>query len=186
MGLSKEKIVNNAKKYYSSGEEYGFMNDALIEALGDSIVSAPASTRTDLHNAFEGGLIDHMLKTTVYAVKLNGILPEDQQVDKASLVRVCCLHQIGKANLYKPTTENWQHKKGIMYDFNNELTSMRIGERSAHLAMSNGITLSEEEYQAILNFDKENDKQAQYHTTTLGVILRQANELAIMEQKANV
>jgi hypothetical protein len=37
------------------------------------------------------------------------------------------------------------------------------------------------------NHDKDDsDKQAKWHSTTLAVILRQANELAILEEKSNV
>jgi hypothetical protein len=74
-----------------------------------------------------------------------------------------------------------------MYEFNEDLVSMRIGERSVHYAISNGVSFTEEEYQAILNHDKDDtDKQAKWHSDTLGVVLRQANELAIMEEKTRV
>jgi hypothetical protein len=74
-----------------------------------------------------------------------------------------------------------------MYEFNNELTSLSVGERSAVYALSNGVALTEEEFQAIVNHDKDDsDKQAKWHSTTLGVILKQANELAIMEEKASI
>ena len=73
-----------------------------------------------------------------------------------------------------------------MYEFNDDVTSMSVGERSAIYAMSNGIELSETEFQAIVNHDKDDsDKQSKWHTETLGVILRQANELAILEEKNN-
>jgi hypothetical protein len=184
MSLTTERITKNTKKFFQTGEEYGFMNDELMKFLGADIVGAPASTRKDMHNAFNGGLIDHLLKVTRYAVTLNDILPEALKVDKASLVKVCCLHQIGKTKLYIPTTENWQINKGIMYDFNNDLISMRVGERSALYALQHGVELNEAEYQAIVNHDKEDDdKQAKWHTTSLGMLLKMANDLAIMEEK---
>lgn len=182
--LTKEKVVKNAKKYFSTGEKYNFMTEQLQNFLGADFIAAPASTKTDLHNAFEGGLIEHLLLVTKYAVSINSILPETQQVSVDSLIKVCCLHQIGKAKLYTPQTSQWHIDKGIMYDFNNELTSMRVGERSAYYAINNGVSLTEEEYQAIVNHDKDDDdKQAKWHSNILGVILRQANELAIMEEK---
>jgi len=47
-----------------------------------------------------------------------------------------------------------------------------------------GIKLSEEEYQAIVNYDKsEDDKQSKWYGSTLSTILKQANELAIIEEK---
>lgn len=187
MGLTKEKIVANAKKFFKTGETYGFMNDGLMNFLGETFIGAPASTMTSLHNAFEGGLIDHSLRVTSYAVKLNDILPETMRVSKESLIKVSCLHQIGKAKLYKENKSEW-HKtnQGKMYEFNDNMTSMSIGERSVMYALKHGIDLSEEETQAIYNFAKDGtDKQAKYHSSTLAVILRQAIELAILEEQAN-
>jgi len=184
--LTKDKVVKNAKAYFSRGEKYGFMNEELQNFLGTDFIAAPASTREDLHNCHEGGLIEHLLLVTKYAVGINELLPEDQQVDINSLIKVCCLHQIGKAHLYKPHTSDWHRGKGILYEFNEDLVSMRVGERSAYYATNYGIELSEEEYQAIVNHDKtDDDKQAKWHSNMLGVILRQANELAIMHEKNN-
>lgn len=185
MSLNKQEVIKKAKKYFATGEKYGFMTEALQNFLGAEFIAAPASTRTDLHNCFEGGLLDHILRTTSYAVKLNEILPESQRVDVGSLVKVCCLAQIGKAKLYIAQTSQWHIDRGMLYDFNNNLMPMRVGERSVLYAISNGVTLSEDEYQAILNHDKDDsDKQAKYHSCTLAVLLRQAIELAVLEEKS--
>ena len=71
-----------------------------------------------------------------------------------------------------------------MYEFKDDMVSMRVGERSAYYALSYGVTLTEEEFQSIVNYDKpDDDKQARWHSSTLGIILRQANDLAIIEEK---
>ena len=71
-----------------------------------------------------------------------------------------------------------------MYDFRNEQVSMRIGERSVFYALSNGIKLTEAEYAAIINHDKDDsDKQAKYHNSVLGELLKFANIMAIKEEK---
>ena len=185
MGLTQEKVAKNARTYYASLEKYGFFNDRLVEILGEEFIKAPASTREDLHNAFEGGLVDHLLKTAKYAILINKTLPEALQVPEKSLLKVALLHQIGKAKLYVIKDSDWHKKQGIYYDFNNELISMRVGERSLRYLMLAGIELTDEEYQAILNYDKDDeDKQAKWHTATLGIILKQANELAIIEEKS--
>jgi hypothetical protein len=73
-----------------------------------------------------------------------------------------------------------------MYDFNEDLVSMKVGERSAYYALSYGVTLTEEEYQSIINFDKsEDDKQSKWYGSILSTLLRQANELSIIECKKN-
>jgi len=185
MALTQEKVAKNARRYYSTIEKYGFFNDALVKILGEDFIKAPASTREDLHNAFEGGLVDHLLKVAKYAVLINKILPENLQVAETSLLRVSLLHQIGKAKLYVKKDSDWHKKQGIYYDFNNALVSMRVGERSVRYIMLAGIELTDEEYQVILNHDKDDDdKQAKWHTSTIGTILKQANELAIIEEKS--
>lgn len=185
MSLDKEQIIRNTKKYFKTAEEKGFMNESLQEFLGQNFFTAPASTNKDLNNAFEGGLIDHLLRTTKFAIKINGALPEELQSTEAEIIKVCFLYQIGKAHLFTPCTSEWHRKnQGKMYEFNDELISMKIGERSAFYALSHGITLTEIEYQAIVNHDKTDaDKQSVFYTSNLGILLRQANEWAIREEK---
>lgn len=184
MVLEQTQIVANTKKYFATATKLNFMNDKLMGFLGEAFIKAPASTMTSLHNAVEGGLIDHLLNVTKYAVLINDSLPEDEKVDKSSLIKVCLLHQIGKAHLYKECTSDW-HKKnqGKMYEFNSNMVSMRVSERSVFYALSNGIELTDEEYAAILNFDKVDDKMAEYHNTMLGDLLKMGATLAIKHEK---
>jgi hypothetical protein len=186
MSLKSEQILKNTKKYFQTAQDQGFMTDELMSFLGDEFIKAPASTTKDLHNAFEGGLIDHLLRVTKYGVSINDtLIPENLKLDKKDVIKVCFLHQIGKAHLYTPCTSEWHRtNQGKMYDFNDEMVSMRVGERSAYYALSNGVLLTEEEYQAIVNYDKDDtDKQAKHHTSMHGKILKMANELAIIEEK---
>lgn len=182
--LDKEKISKNLKGFVKTGQKYGFVTDGLIDALGRDLLIAPASTSTDYYGAFEGGLLQSTLNITKYAVALNATLPEELQAEAGSLVKVCFLHQIGKAKLYVPLVSDWHNKKGIMYDFNNELTSMTVGERSIYYAQSNGVTFTEDEYQAILNYGKgDDDKQAKLHTNKLGQLLKAAILMVGIEEK---
>jgi hypothetical protein len=181
----KEKIEKNTNKLFSTNEKYNIFTKELLKFLGDDFITAPASTMTSLHNAFPGGLIDHTILTTKYAVDINLSLPENIRVDNESLIKVCFLHQIGKSFLYKLCESEWHRKnQGKMYEFKDDMVSMRVGERSAYYALSHGVTLSEEEFQSIVNYDKpDDDKQARWDSSTLGIILRQANDLAIIEEK---
>lgn len=186
MSLEQAKIVANAKKYFETATKNGFMNDELMSFLGEAFIKAPATSMTSYHNAFEGGLIDHLLKVAKYAVNVNNSLPEDERVDQTSLIKVCLLHGIGKAKLYTPCTSEWHRKnQGKMYEFNEDLVSMRVGERSAYYAISHGIKLTEEEYTAILFFDKTDDKMSEYHNSMLGELLKMGNILAIKSAKKN-
>ena len=183
--LESKKIVSNTKKYFTTAEEMGFMTDELMNILDKDFVGAPASTHLDLHNAFEGGLVDHLLRTTKFAISLNAALPDNLQSKKESIIKVCFLFQIGKAHLFVPNLSIWhKEKQGKMYEYNEELVSMGIGERSLYYALKAGVSLTEEESQAILNAAKDDsDKQAKFFTSPLGVLLKQANEWAIIEEK---
>ena len=95
------KIEKNKNKFIDSVKNYGnFITDELYEFLGEDLWVSPASTSLQLHNCFPGGLVDHIIKVTGYAVKINDTLPEKLRVDKSSIIKVCFLHQIGKIKLY--------------------------------------------------------------------------------------
>ncbi len=49
--------------------------------------------------------------------------------------------------------------------------------------MSHGISFTEEEYTAILNLDKSDDKMAEYHNSMLGDLLKTAAIFAIKHEK---
>lgn len=182
--LKSEQIVKNTKKYFQTTQDLGVMTNEFMSFLGEEFIKAPASTMKSLHNAFEGGLIDHLLNVTKYAVNFNNSLPDDEKVDQKSLVKVCLLHQVGKAHLYKPCESEW-HKtnQGKMYEFKDTNVSMRVGERSIYYLLNHGIKLTEEEFGAIAMFDKTDDKMAEYHNSTLGDLLKSAALFAIKNEK---
>ena len=183
--------MNDIKtKFIETIRNYNVCNEELIDFLTEhGLFEAPASTMKSLHNAYPGGLIDHIFKVTSYAIKINDGLPEKMKQTKDSLVKVSFLHSIGKVGLYKTCTSEWHRKNlGKMYEFNEDITSMSVGERSIYyiLKTKNFNILTSEEYQAIINFDKNNDdKAAEWHTETLGEILKIAIKLAILEEKLN-
>jgi len=183
----KDKILKNKDIFLEKNKLYGILSKELVDYLGEELFTAPASTMKSLHNAFPGGLIDHILKTTKYAIGINKLLPQSYEVDAQSIVKVCFLHQIGKTFLYKWNESEWhRNNQGKMYEFNEELVSLKIGERSAYYSLKYGIQLTDEEYQAIINYDKsDDDKQSKWYGCTLSTILKQANELAIIEEKTN-
>ena len=187
MSLTTEKIKSNATKYFKTAEKYGFMTPELQDFLGLDFISAPASTYKHLHNAFEGGLIDHLLRVTKHMVLINknNLDKTNLVLNETSLFKVALLHGIGKAKLYIKETDSWWiQNRGRMYTFNNDLASMDIGERSVYYALSNGVELTDEEVAAIVNYDKVDDSKAEWHNTTLGDILKLAIRLAILEEKA--
>jgi hypothetical protein len=186
MSLDQTKIVSNTKKYFETATKLGFMNTELMGFLGEDFIKAPASSMSDYHNAFEGGLIDHLLRVANYAIRINNALPDDEKVDQNSLLKVCLLHGIGKAKLYVPCTSEWHRKnQGKMYDFNEDLVSMRISERSTYYALSHGIQFTEEEFSAIIFSDKTDDRMSDYHNSMLGELLKMGSVLAIKHSQKN-
>ena len=183
----KDKILKNEEIFLEKNKLYGILTKELLDFLGEDFMTAPASSMTSLHNAFPGGLIDHILKTTKYAIGINKLLPQNIEVEAHSIVKICFLHQIGKTFLYKWNESEWHRKnQGKIYEYNEELVSLKIGERSVYYSLKYGVELTEEEYQAIINYDKsDDDKQSKWYGCTLSTILKQANELAIIEEKNN-
>lgn len=181
----KVKIEKNKTRFIDSVRNNGnFITDELYEFLGEDLWIAPASTTLQLHNCFPGGLVDHILKVTGYAIKINDMLPEKLKVEKTSIIKVCFLHQIGKVKLYLLNNTDWELKKGILYKFNEDLPSMKISERSLYYCNQYGVKLSEIEFQAIMNFEKpDDDKQSKWYSNILSIIIKQAIELVIYEEK---
>lgn len=183
--LTKEKILKNAKKFNDTGIKYEVINDDLINILGQEFITAPCTTKTNLYGAYDGGLINHILNTTKYALKINETLPESKQVNTSNIIRVCLIHQIGKAKMYSEQTSQW-HKdnRGEMYIFNEKLLAMSTAERSIYYTLKSGINLTEDEVFAIYNY---NTDFAQRPMSTLGeklaALLRTANMVAILEEK---
>jgi len=183
--ITEEKIKKNAQKFNNTGVKYGVVNDELMDLLGVGFITAPCTTTTNLYGAYDGGLIQHILNVTKYAIEINEMLPESKQVTKDSIIRVCLVHQIGKANMYAEQTSQW-HKdnRGEMYTFNDEALSMSTAERSVFYTLKSGIALTEDEVFAIYNYNSDfahwsMNKQGE----KLASLLKTANMIAIMEEK---
>jgi len=183
--LDKAKLEKNVKKFEEVNGKYKIFTDDLMDFLGQDFFLAPASPMRDMNNAFPGGLLDHTIKVAKYAVYLNNSLPESMRESMDSILKVSFLSEIGKTHLFTPCQSEWHIKnQGKYFEYNEELVSMKVGERSTYYALSNGVKLTDDEYQAILNHDKsEEDKQVRWYTSKLGQLLKQATDLAILEEK---
>lgn len=186
--LTKEQIENNRTRYLSAIDKHKICEQSFIEELGEKydLFLAPASTMTSMHNAFPGGLVDHALRVAEYAVKISKAIPTSYKPSTESILKVSLLHILGKINLFTPNQSEWHVKNlGKMYEFNPNIIPLKVGERSIQILFNGSVSLSDEEFQAIINHDKDSseDKQAKYFTNILGIILKQAIELAIYEEK---
>lgn len=186
-----EKVIYGKEKFLEIVKTYEVCDDQLLKFLDDNaFYNAPASTMTSLHNAFDGGLVDHLMTVTRWALahnETNKKLNPNLYCAPNSVARVSLLHGIGRTKLYKPNPSEWHRKNlGKMYEFNEELTSLTASERALYYVWAfGGLKLTEEEYQAISNAEKDisTDMAAKWHSEPLALLLRQQIEWAIMDEK---
>lgn len=184
--LSKDKIEKNRKKFEETNKTYNIFTTELEGFLGDEFYQAPASPSLDLYGAYPGGLLDHLLKVCKYSLYLNDVLPEKIRIEKDKIIKTVFLSQIGKVFLFKPNESEWHRiNLGKMYVYKTDgMTTMKVGERSAFYAIKHGCELDEEQYQAIINIDKDSDdKMAKWYSSILAQIMKQGFELALIEEK---
>jgi len=169
----------------------------LLETLGERYMMAPASPKKDFHSSFPGGLAYHNLHVITWLVKFATLLAP-KKYDMKTLVTVGILHDIGKvgtleADYYVPTTEFWQRERGIFYTTSRKIQYMKIPHRSLYLAQHfygelNGMSLSEEEYLAIMLHDgmyEEANRSYSFKEPELAYILHQADYWASRLEKDN-
>ncbi len=182
--LTKEKVISNAKKFHDTGVKLGVVNDTLMNMLGEGFITAPCTTSTNMYGAYEGGLLNHILNVTKYAITINSSLPTEKQVDKDSIIKVCLLHQIGKSNMFITQDSDWHKKRGEMYKFSNDVLSLKTGERSVFYVLKSNIDLSEDEVYAILNYSNDfGSSELKNKGEKLASLLKVANLTAIISDK---
>lgn len=166
--------------------KYNVGNDNLLRYLGDDLFTAPASHMTSMNNAFEGGLLNHMFRVVKHARNINNGLQEALRLPLDTIIKVCFLCEIGRVGMYTPQEDKWQREKlGKVYEFKDDAVSMYVGQRSVYILTITGNSLSEVQYQAILTHDANvsDSPMLKWHADPLTIILRQAIELAILEEK---
>jgi hypothetical protein len=180
--LTIAQLENNKKKLIETNAKYNIFSKELLDFLGEDIYIAPYSSSLNMIGCYPGGLLHHVIKSCRYSLKLNEILSEHLQKPVETIVKVVFLCQIGKTFMFKINMGPAQGNK--MYDFNDDIVRLHIGERSVYYALKYGVKLTEEEYQAIINIDKEDDdKMAKYFSSTLSQITKTGFELAAMDEK---
>lgn len=182
--LTIPQLEHNKAKFIETNQKYNIMTKELVDFLGDNLYTSPASTSLSMTGCYPGGLLNHIIKACKYAIKVNEILPEALRQPVSTIVKSVFLSQIGKVFMFCLTENENQKKRGQMYDFCDDTIRLRVGERSIYYATKYGVSLSEEEYQAILNLDKDDDdKMAKYFSGPLTSVIKWGFELAIMEEK---
>jgi len=180
--LTISQLESNQKRFKDANLKYNIFTKELEDFLGEELYTSPASSSLNMIGCYPGGLLHHVIKGCKYSLKVNEILPEGLKQPVETIIKVSFLCQIGKVFMFKMA--EGLTNGGRMYDFNDDIVRMHVGERSVYYAISYGVKLTEEECQAILNMDKNNDdKMARYFSSPLTQIIKNGFELAIMDEK---
>jgi hypothetical protein len=185
--LTQEKINSNFVQYVKRLEKYDCYSESLMNDLGEDIKNCSFSMNDDSGSAYQGSMVDVVLNVLCkIAYNINEKAFENEpnlKVNMNMLMRVLLLQHIAKAQMFVPQRESWKLKKGILYDFNDNLKAiLKLGERTIFLCQKYGIKLNEEEYEALRYIDKTDDK-ADYMASPLCIIVKMANALTAIECK---
>lgn len=126
----------------------------LLDELGQRLVMCPASPRTDGPGCYPGGLVERALQVTSSMRKLNDAL--GFEVPVASILKVGLLHEIGKVgdlegDHFLDQDSDWHREKlGQYYKYNEDLAKMGYSHRTLFLLQHYGVSLSRDEWEAIL------------------------------------
>jgi hypothetical protein len=125
----------------------------MLDYFDERAPFAPASSRLEYHGAYPGGLIEHSLRVLKYARTLDRALEYDLPIE--SLIISTLFHDWGKAgdlerDRYVPQQSDWHRERGMMYNLQKEGQWMMTDDCTLWLFNHFGITLSQDEYLAIL------------------------------------
>lgn len=152
--------------------------------------TAPASSRTEFHSCFAGGLLHHTMNVRRNMLRMDGAL--GTKLPRASLDLVAMAHDIGKigtsADAYYrqvPAADDWRRRRGELYEVDRELGRSTVPRLSLYLLQSVGAQLTLDEHRAIMCLDSKGERP-DFGEPTLGLLLLWADRLAVEQEKENV
>lgn len=187
--LDEAAINGNFMKYIQRLEKYNCYSQHMIDEIGEKIKYAPYARNDADRGAYAGGMVDIVLNRLcllAYDINEKGLAGYHTglQVNLAMLMRVLLLQHIGKAELFVVQPEEWKIKKGYLYEFNDDLSAnLRLGERSLCICQRYGITVTDEEFEAIRSIDRDWEENHIVMASPLCVITRMVNTLTTVELK---
>ena len=149
---NKEEFCRLLRSTKREGVEY------VIEDLEDlGFFEAPASTRFHLCN--KGGLVEHSLNVCKAALELLPIMhrmrPDlKDELREDSVILCSLLHDVNKAEIYKPVVKKRKNAMGVWEDFDSYDVDfsnfpMGHGEKSVIVLLCSGLQLKNSEMLAI-------------------------------------
>lgn len=182
--ISTEQKEKNYNLFLKKLSQVGVNCEKIKEVYGSRILNGTFTNTNENGNAYDGSLLEIILwKLTPYAIKINELLPNEKQVDKSVLIKMCLLHQLAKAVKLIPNDNNWEvEKRGLIYKYDNSLPSIRTGLHSLIMCQECGITFNAEEAEVMTVNDRDlSDDQARWHSSVMATVIRQASELTYLE-----
>lgn len=206
--LSPEQMAQNLEKFYKIIDDYlpaarAKALKSFYKKIEETLTLSPASSRSEHHNCFPGGYLDHVLKVVEAALVLNKVwdkFGQKKTYTSEELVFAAINHDLGKLGtndmpFYVLNDNQWEvEKRGMMYKYNYD-HHMRISDRSLYALQEAGISMSAAEYLAIKLHDglyEESNKSylltfspESHLKTTLPHVLHQADLMASQIEKQN-
>lgn len=161
--MTKESIATIEKNIKFIEEVIGLVvssprKESVVKMLesvtGELYFAAPASSKTEYHYAWPGGLVAHSINVYKNLRKLNDTFK--MEFSEESMLIVALFHDIGKASTsdlsvpnYLPVVEKWKLDRGNVYDINKDGVYMPNHLRSIFILSQYQISLSAAEFQAI-------------------------------------
>ena len=183
--ISEKQIDKNKEYFLKINKEYEIFTDELLEFLGEDFFIQTFSAFDDMCSCYPGGLLDFLMRSCKYSVNVSKVLPENIRPEMKSIVRTSFLSQIGKTFLFKMNEDKWSvEKRGKMYEYQDDnIVIMGVGERSAYYSLRYGVKLSSEEYQTILNLEKDSSEKFMRGSKPLYYVIKAGLEIALLEEK---
>lgn len=185
--INEEMKLKNFNLFTNKLNQIG-VNLNYDDKIKEKITNASFSISNENGCAYDGSLLHIVLRTlTPFALKINELLPEGMRVNSDSIIKVCLLSHISKCEMFIKNDNQWEiEKRGMVYKYAPSNVALKMGARSIIFAEKLGVKFSDEEFEAMMNLDRnEDDVQAKYYSSTLSVIVRQANELTFLQNKFN-
>ena len=165
--LTPEQIKDNWDKFLSNIELYISepRKQLLLEFYTkheERFIMMPASHKSQYHNCFPGGYVDHVNRVVDASLKITGVWGALGAIDTYTteeLVFSAINHDLGKFGdeenaAYIEQTDQWRRDKlNETYMFNDRLEYMTVPDRGLLLLISNGIIPTKNEMIAIRTHD---------------------------------
>jgi len=165
--LTPEQIKDNWDKFLSNIELYISepRKQLLLEFYTkheERFTMMPASHKSQYHNCFPGGYVDHVNRVVEASLKITGVWGALGAIDTYTteeLVFSAINHDLGKFGdeqnaAYIEQTDQWRRDKlNETYMFNDRLEYMTVPDRGLYLLLSNGIIPTKNEMIAIRTHD---------------------------------